>query len=123
MVDLKTTAQDVGLVVAVVLFTRVELALEAVLAFNGALDLLEASGRGGASIRRVHAWISFVTSFLVAGVSNLRLWKNREVALMAIKELNMNMMNLRLIPTRVVLDNLISASVTIILIRQFGSLP
>ncbi len=47
MVDLKTTVQEVGLVVVVVLFTSVKLALEAVLALNNALDLLEAS-RGGA---------------------------------------------------------------------------
>jgi hypothetical protein len=29
---------------------------------------------------------------LVAGVSNLRLWKNRDVALMVTRELKMNMM-------------------------------
>ncbi len=46
MVDSKMTVQDVGLVVAVVPFTSVN--LEAVLALNGALDLLEAGGRGGA---------------------------------------------------------------------------
>ena len=48
MVDLKTTAQEVGLVVVVpvALFTSVKLALE-VLALNVALDLLEGS-RGGA---------------------------------------------------------------------------
>jgi len=43
-------------------------------------------------------------SFLVAGISNLQLWKNREVALMVIRESNMNMMNLHLITTHVVLD-------------------
>jgi hypothetical protein len=48
--------------------------------------------------------MSFVMSFLVAGISNLRLWKNREVILMATKESNMNMTNLCLILTHVVLD-------------------
>jgi hypothetical protein len=47
VVDLKMTTQKVGLVVVMVLFTSVKLALEAVLALNDALDLLEAS-RGGA---------------------------------------------------------------------------
>jgi hypothetical protein len=49
VVDLKMTVQNVGLVVAVVLFMRVKLALDAVVALNNALDLREASGRGGAS--------------------------------------------------------------------------
>jgi hypothetical protein len=40
--------------------------------------------------------------FLVAGISNLWLWKNREVALMVTRK--SNMMNLRLITTCVVLD-------------------
>ena len=47
MVDSNTTAQDVGMVVAVVLFTSVKLALEVVLAANNALDFLGPSGGGG----------------------------------------------------------------------------
>jgi hypothetical protein len=46
--------------------------------------------------------MSFVMSFLVAGVSNLRLWKNNEVTLMVIRELNM--MDLHLITTHVFLE-------------------
>jgi hypothetical protein len=48
VVDSNTTAQDIGLVVAVVLFMSVKLALEAVLAANDALDFLDPSGGGGA---------------------------------------------------------------------------
>ena len=47
MVDSNMTVQDVGMVVAVVLFTSVKLALEAVLAANDALDFLGPSGGGG----------------------------------------------------------------------------
>ncbi len=43
-------------------------------------------------------------SFLVAGISNLQLWKNRDVALMVTRELKINMIDLCLIPTCVVLD-------------------
>jgi hypothetical protein len=52
VVDTNTTAQDVGLVVVVVVvfFTSVKLALdsEVVLAVNVTLDFLDACGRGGA---------------------------------------------------------------------------
>jgi len=42
------TVQDIGMVVAVVLFTSVKLALEVVLSANDALDFLGPSGGGGA---------------------------------------------------------------------------
>ena len=103
VVDANTTVQDVGLVLVLVLFTSVKLALdsEAVLAANVALDFLDACGRGSTWRCCIHALMSFIMFSLVVGVSNLRLWKNNEVALM-VRELNM--MDLHLITTHVFLE-------------------